>query len=97
MAGMTRDRSSELQWVIANRRMAEQVETCALMAFSPDELAAMPDEQRTVLDVLIKRYLTQHGETPELADCLRLRQQFEQFCDGHSSTAASFRVAAQLR
>lgn len=97
MAGMKSQYDSEIEQVIANRRLAERVEACALLAFAPEELAAMPAEQRSVLDMLIKRYLNRAGDTPEVGDCLRLRQQFEQFCERQTGGSDSFRLAAQLR
>lgn len=97
VAGPNTHYDNELELVIANRRTAERVEACALQAFGAEELAALPPEQRKVLDMLIRRRLAQGGDEPSLSDWLRLRQQFESWCDNQSVQSSAMRLAAQLR
>jgi len=94
---MVQTGESELGYELAERQLAERVAALALTAFSRDELDGMPAEQRTVLNVLLKRRLRQDGTEPGVGDCLLIRQQFERFCERRFGDPAAMRLAAQLR
>ena len=89
--------ASELEDVIAARRRAEHIESLALQAFSAEELAALPADLHKVLDMLFRRRIAEAGADLGLADCLRIRQQFEQYCDNRVGNPLVLRLATQLR
>jgi hypothetical protein len=89
--------ASELEAVIAAKRLNEHIEALALTAFSAEELAAIPPDFRKVLDMLFKRRMAQAGADLTLEDCLRIRQQFEQYADNRVGDPTALRLAAQLR
>lgn len=97
LAGSGNRHETELQSVIADGRSAARLEALALLAFAPDELAAISPEHRKVLDMLIRRRLERSTTEPDIADCLRIRQQFESYCDNQTGSSAGLRLAAQLR
>jgi hypothetical protein len=87
----------ELQVALSSQALADQVVALALLAFSADELDAMKAEQRTLLNVLLKRRILQAGAEPDVGDCLLVRQQFELFCENRFSDPATARIVKQLR
>ncbi len=89
--------TDELQLALSAQGLAERVVALALLAFSADELDAMPAEQRTLLNVLLKRRIQQGGKEPDTGDCLRIRQQFELFCENRFSDPATTLLTKQLR
>ncbi len=95
MAWRLNSAESELDLAIMQRRQAEELERIALLAFEPQELAALNTERRQVLFMLIKRRLRQTLD-PSLADALEVRRQFEDFCDRQSAAPSSLWLAAAL-
>lgn len=89
--------ASELEAVIAARRLNEHIEALALTAFSAEELDALSADFRKVLDMLFKRRMAVVGADLSLEDCLRIRQQFESYCDNRVGDPTALRLAAQLR
>lgn len=87
----------ELQLAIAARQLAERAMAVALLAFSTEELEALPGDHRKVLDVLFKRRLREGGAEPTVEDSLRIRQQFEHYSQNHLDDPNAARLAAQLR
>lgn len=89
--------ANELETAIDARRLAERVEALALTVFSAEELAAQPPDLRNILDMLFKRRMRVVGNDLDLEECLRIRQQFDQYCDGRTGNGTAFRLASQLR
>lgn len=87
---------SDLERAITEERKAKALEAFALEAFTSDELAALSPARRRVLDMLLKRQLRDSLD-PGIAEALRVRRQFEDYCDNQSSSAVSLRLSAQLR
>ena len=87
---------SDLERVITEQRKADMLEALALQAFTAEELAAMPAADRRVPGLLLKRQLRTTLD-PSLADALRLRREFEDFCDRQSGNAAAIRLFPALR
>jgi hypothetical protein len=89
--------ANELEAAIAARRLNEHIERLALSVFSAEELAAVPAENRKVLDMLFKRRMRDAGADLTQADCLGVRQQFEQYTTTRVSDPLALRLATQLR
>lgn len=89
--------ANELEAAIDARRLAERIEQLALSVYSAEELAALTPELRNVLDMLFKRRLRAVGTDLSLEECLRIRQQFDQYCDNRTGNGTAFRLASQLR
>jgi hypothetical protein len=89
--------ANELETAIDARRLADRVESLALTVFSAEELAAQPPDLRNVLHMLFKRRMRVAGNDLSLEDCLRIRQQFDQYCDNRTGNGTAFRLASQLR
>lgn len=88
--------ASELERAIDNQKLAEHMERLALLAFAPDELAALPADIRKVLALLTKRRMAEAGTELGVGDMLRIRRQVEDYQDGRLGTPAALRLATQL-